>query len=147
MAALMVDVKAVGKDGVLRRVSKVAPIQNWRAAERLEHEIREQLLNADASLALEEQAAPLFREFTTRFLETYAKTNNKPSEVESKEMILRVHLARDRPRRGAHHPAYLSRVHRWKGRHQDCEGAQRRARAHQSQAQRQLERVHRVAHS
>jgi integrase len=90
--ALMVDVKAVGKDGVLRRVRKVAPIQNRRAAERLEHEIREQLLNADASQELEEQAAPLFREFTTRFLETYAKTNNKPSEVESKEMILRVHL-------------------------------------------------------
>lgn len=90
--ALMVDVKAVGKDGELRRVRKVAPIQNRRAAERLEHEIREQLLNADASQELEEQAAPLFREFTTRFLETYAKTNNKPSEVESKEMILRVHL-------------------------------------------------------
>ena len=90
--ALMVDVKAVGKDGVLRRVRKVSPMQNRRAAERLEHEVREQLLNADASHEAEEQAAPLFREFATRFLETYAKTNNKPSEVESKEMILRVHL-------------------------------------------------------
>jgi integrase len=35
---------------------------------------------------------PTSAEFSTRFLETYVATNNKPSEIESKQMILRVHL-------------------------------------------------------
>lgn len=36
--------------------------------------------------------APLFRDFAKQFLDTYAETNNKPSEVHSKRTILRVHL-------------------------------------------------------
>lgn len=35
---------------------------------------------------------PLFKEFSKEFLDVYAFTNNKPSEVDSKETILRVHL-------------------------------------------------------
>ncbi|AKT38273.1 tyrosine-type recombinase/integrase [Chondromyces crocatus] len=36
---------------------------------------------------------PLFTDFAKEFLETYAYTNNKPSEVETKESILRLHLS------------------------------------------------------
>jgi len=35
---------------------------------------------------------PLFSEFAGEFIETYAITNNKPSEVESKRLIVRRHL-------------------------------------------------------
>ena len=89
--AWLVDVKVVGKDGRRRRVQRVAPLQNRRAAEKLEHELREELLNADdrKPAAVE---APLFADFAQEFIDTYATPNNKPSEVESKRMILRVHL-------------------------------------------------------
>jgi hypothetical protein len=89
--AWLVDVKVVGKDGRRRRVQRVAPLQNRRAAEKLEHELREELLNADdrKPAAVE---CPLFADFATEFVDTYATPNNKPSEVESKRMILRVHL-------------------------------------------------------
>ncbi len=89
--AWLVDVKVVGKDGRRRRVQRVSPIQNRRAAEKLEHELREELLNADdrKPSAVE---SPLFADFAKEFIDTYATPNNKPSEVESKRMILRVHL-------------------------------------------------------
>lgn len=90
--AWMIDVKVTGQDGVLRRVRRVAPIQNRRAAERMEHQIREELLSADGKVASDPSEIPLFRDFAARFLETYAKTNNKPSEIENKESILRMHL-------------------------------------------------------
>ncbi|MBE7485945.1 MAG: site-specific integrase [Polyangiaceae bacterium] len=90
--AWSIDVQAVGKDGRLRRVQRVAPVQNRRAAERLEHDVRNELLEADDRVASESVESPTLREFAERFLGTYAVTNNKPSEVESKRMILRVHL-------------------------------------------------------
>jgi integrase len=88
--AWVVDVQVVGKDGRLRRVQKVSPLQSRRAAEKLEHEIREELLQADVSAALPD--VPTLAEFADRFMKTYAATNNKPSEIESKLSILRVHL-------------------------------------------------------
>jgi integrase len=88
----MIDVKAVGKDGVRRRVRRVAPIQNRRAAERLEHELREELLGADGAVKPGPASVPTLKEFAQRFVETYARNNNKPSEIENKESILRVHL-------------------------------------------------------
>ncbi|HEX5101268.1 MAG TPA: hypothetical protein VFV94_17275 [Polyangiaceae bacterium] len=84
--------KVVGKDGRQRRVQRVAPIQNRRAAEKLEHELREELLNADDRNAKAALEAPIFSEFAEDFIKTYATANNKPSELESKRMILRVHL-------------------------------------------------------
>lgn len=90
--AWAIDVQAVGKDGRLRRVQRVAPVQNRRAAERLEHELRKELLEADDRVASDTRESPTMKEFAERFLGTYAVTNNKPSEVESKRTILRVHL-------------------------------------------------------
>lgn len=90
--AWVVDVQAVGKDGRLRRVQRVSPIQNRRAAEKLEHDIREELVNADERVTIAAIESPLLSGFAEEFLTTYAAANNKPSEVESKRMILRVHL-------------------------------------------------------
>jgi len=88
----VVDVNAVGKDGRLRRVQRVSPLQNRRAAEKLEHELREELVNADDRKPATAVESPLFSDFAKEFIDTYATPNNKPSEVESKRMILRVHL-------------------------------------------------------
>ena len=90
--AWVVDVSVPGKDGRMRRAQRVSPVQTRRAAEKLEHEIRDELLNADDAEQAAPSEAPIFGEFADRFLGTYAATNNKPSEVESKRMILRVHL-------------------------------------------------------
>lgn len=90
--AWIVDINAVGKDGRLRRIQRVAPIQNKRAAEKLEHELREELLNADERKPAMAIESPLLADFAKDFIDTYATPNNKPSEVESKRMILRVHL-------------------------------------------------------
>jgi len=57
----MIDVKVVGQDGVLRRVRRVAPIQNRRAAERLEHEIREELCQGLARKSINNHLAVLRR--------------------------------------------------------------------------------------
>jgi integrase len=88
--AWVVDVQAIGRDGRLRRVQRVSPIQNRRAAEKLEHELRAELLQADDRETAAE--SPLFAEFADEFVSTYSVANNKPSEVESKRSLLRVHL-------------------------------------------------------
>jgi len=91
--AWSVDVRVVGKDGKQRRIQRTSPIQSRRAAERLEHAIREELLNMDeGSGAAATIAAPQFSAFADKFMITYAATNNKPSECSAKESILRVHL-------------------------------------------------------
>ncbi|MEE8408304.1 MAG: tyrosine-type recombinase/integrase [Myxococcota bacterium] len=46
----------------------------------------------DLDLAKEVQEAPTLAQFADEFLQVYAATNNKPSEVAAKESILRVHL-------------------------------------------------------
>jgi integrase len=84
----MVQVQATGRDGVSRRVRRVSPIQNRRYAEKLEHRIRVELLDADGC---DRSQAPLYSDYAPRFL-VYATTNNRPSEVASKEAILRRHL-------------------------------------------------------
>jgi integrase len=67
-------------------------VQTRRGAEKLEHEIREELLNKGATQVADPSMIPTLTEFADRFLDTYATTNNKPSEIESKRSILRVHL-------------------------------------------------------
>lgn len=79
--AWSVDVRVVGKDGRRRRLQRISPLQNRRAAEKLEHDLREELLNADdrkASTAIE---SPLLADFANDFIDTYAVPNNKPSEL------------------------------------------------------------------
>ncbi|HEX6275034.1 MAG TPA: hypothetical protein VFZ53_18455 [Polyangiaceae bacterium] len=74
----MIDVQVVGKDGRLRRVRKIAPLQTQRAAEKLEHETRAELMLADdravTTTALE---APRFAAFAEHVVSTYAVTNKR----------------------------------------------------------------------
>jgi integrase len=90
--AWVIDVNVPGKDGRMRRIQRVSPVQTRRAAEKLEHELREDLLNADETKVHAPTEVPTFAAFADRFVGTYSVTNNKPSEVESKRTILRVHL-------------------------------------------------------
>jgi integrase len=90
--AWVIDIQVVGKDGRLRRTRRVSPVQTRRAAEKLEHELREELLNVDENSVTEPIDVPTFGAFAEQFIQTYAVTNNKPSELESKRTILRVHL-------------------------------------------------------
>jgi hypothetical protein len=77
----MIDVQVVGKDGRLRRVRKIAPVQTRRAAEKLEHEIRNELLRADDRVATPATESPRFAALAEQFVSTYAVTNDKRAEV------------------------------------------------------------------
>ena len=91
----MIDVVVEHKDGRRERIRKVAPIQNKRAAEQYEREMRIELLEGPATRKEVEQPkveAPKFAAFSDTFIKTYAKTNNKPSEVATKEAALKNHL-------------------------------------------------------
>jgi integrase len=91
--AWLVDVQVVDRSGRVRRVQRVSPINNRRAAEKFEHELREQLLSsADDEPGPAAPGVPTFAQFAKRFMATYAPSNNKASEVEAKNSILRVHL-------------------------------------------------------
>lgn len=75
-----------GKERI--RVRKSAHCRNrWEAVEKE----REERAKLEAGAPLE-SAIPIFRHFANEFLETYAVTNNKPSEVETKRTIVRLHL-------------------------------------------------------
>jgi hypothetical protein len=88
----MIDVQVMGKEGRLRRVRKIAPVPTRRAADKLEHEIRDELLRADDRVATTATRIASFRRFAEQFVSSYAVTNNKHAEVISKRKILRVHL-------------------------------------------------------
>ena len=62
-----------------------------KAAEKREREIMNALEIGNWKKEAE-QEVPTFKEFGDEFVENYAVANNKPSEVDSKRMILRVHL-------------------------------------------------------
>ena len=57
----MIDVQVVGKDGRLRRMRKIAPMQTRRAAEKLEHETRAELMQADDRAVTPSPEAPRWK--------------------------------------------------------------------------------------
>src|SRR5690606_28841197 len=80
--AWLVDVQVVDRSGRVRRVQRVAPLDNRRAAEKWEHELRAKLLiSSEEEASAEPEAVPTFAQFAERFMATYAPTNNKASEV------------------------------------------------------------------
>ena len=91
---LYIDVTYNYPDGTRTRFRGVSPVQTRRGAERYEREVIADL--AGKRTAEEEvnnkKEEVTFRTFAKTFLTDYAATNNKPSTVESKEMILRLHL-------------------------------------------------------
>jgi hypothetical protein len=88
----MIDVVMERKGGRRERVRRVAPFQSKRAAEQYEREVRQSLLDGSDDEKKEVVEIPTFASFAKQFMATYAKTNNKPNEQQSKEAILRVHL-------------------------------------------------------
>jgi integrase len=94
--AWMIDVMVTLKDGRTERVRRVAPIQNKRAAERYELELRQELIEGQAAtkedLPKKREPSPTLAEFCKAFLDVYAATNNKPSGVEAKRIICNSHL-------------------------------------------------------
>lgn len=75
-----------------QRIRRKSPVNTKRGAEAAERLIRQQIL--DGTFDQKEEALPeipTVAEFAREFL-LQAEVNNKPSEVASKEMILRVHV-------------------------------------------------------
>jgi len=100
----MVDIDIQPPNGKRKRIRKVCPVQNKRAAEQYERDLRNELFRPAAAPAaatvgtnaLEpsqpEKEVPTFAAFAKVFMATYAKANNKPSEQASKQSILDNHL-------------------------------------------------------
>lgn len=86
-----VDITFEHADGRVDRVRKDSPIQTKRGAELYEQQVRLALLGGTYGKE-EPTPAPLFADFSEEFMSTYAKTNNKPSEVQTKRSALKNHL-------------------------------------------------------
>lgn len=84
----IVDILFQHPDGRWERVRKVSRIQTRRGAEQYEHELRASLLTGTYGRK-EPERIPDTTEFADEFLDTYAMSNNKPSEVEAKRSLLR----------------------------------------------------------
>lgn len=77
-----------GRKEVIRRIS---PVNTKRGAERYESQLRQDLLDRD-SRPDKKPVCMTFKEYAEIFMVNVAMVENKPSEVYSKESILRVHL-------------------------------------------------------
>jgi integrase len=86
----LVDVTFVHADNREERIRKVSPVQTRRGAEQYERDLRERLLLGERRKEAVE--VPTLARFAKTFLETHAEANNKPSEVHTKERVLRCHL-------------------------------------------------------
>jgi integrase len=94
----IVDLCVRQADGSETRVRRVPRIQSRRGAEQLERELLSQR-PTERSAGKEEKkeeetpkASRTLAAFATDFMEKYAVANNKPSEIQSKRMILTLHL-------------------------------------------------------
>ena len=81
-----------------KRYRKKSPIDTQRGAKEYERLLLQRLMQGEpltpqTAKSEESATAPTCRSFLREWLETYAKTNNKPSEVYSKELIIRCHLS------------------------------------------------------
>ena len=81
-----------------KRYRKKSPIDTQRGAKEYERLLLQRVMQGEpltpqAGKSEESRTAPTCQTFLREWLETYAKTNNKPSEVYSKELIIRCHLA------------------------------------------------------
>jgi integrase len=100
----MVDIDIQPPNGKRKRIRKVCPVQNKRAAEQYERDLRNELFRPAAPPAAAtvgtnapepsqpEKEVQTFAAFAKVFMATYAKANNKPSEQASKQCILDNHL-------------------------------------------------------
>lgn len=89
--AWVVDFVFKHKDGRKERVKENSPVNTRAGAEEFERQLRQTMLERDGRGETEKLAVPTLEEFKERFL-TYARNNNKPSQVYAKEGVLRNHL-------------------------------------------------------
>ena len=75
-------------DGKRARVRERSPVNTKRGAEQHERDLRAAFQNPQPKA----KEVPTLREFAKEFMETYAKVNNKPSEVGTKECHLKHHI-------------------------------------------------------
>src|SRR6266545_1484943 len=78
-------------DGTTERVSGTPTLNTKRAAEQAERAHVDRVLRPPVAEPVKNEA-PMLAAFGERFLETYAKANNKPSEQASKRLIMKRHL-------------------------------------------------------
>jgi integrase len=86
----MIHIEHTWPDGRKQTIRKVSPAQTKRGAEQYEREVRLQLASGSWK-EHDKQQTPTFEEFADEFL-AYQATLNKPSELASKKVSLRVHL-------------------------------------------------------
>jgi integrase len=80
----------VSSEGSRSRIRRQSPVNTKRGAQEFERQLRNDLLNPAQDKKRKE--VPTLRTFSEEFIEGYAKANNKPSEIITKQSILRVHL-------------------------------------------------------
>ncbi len=90
----MVDIRFKTSEGRPDRVRIVSPVQTRRGAEEYERQVRREVLAGTFGLEPELPPAPVptIAEFAHDYVEVYAKNNNKPSEVWSKQSTLKHHI-------------------------------------------------------
>ena len=86
----MIDIKYQHVDGTIDRIRELC--RTKRGAERREREIVAALEEGTWNTKEVKREQPTLRVFAEEFMETYAKVNNKPSEVVSKKGILERYL-------------------------------------------------------
>ena len=91
----IVDIDFQHPDGSHERKRKVSPIQTKRGAEQYERELRQALAAGtyhNGKEAKSKEAVPTLSVFSEEFIALYAESNNKPSEVMTKQSVLNNHL-------------------------------------------------------
>jgi len=85
-----VDIQFRHSDGRVERIRKASPVQTKRGAEHYERELRQSMLEGNHDK--KEVIVPTCKDFSEEFLRTYVKTNNKPSECETKTAVFKNHI-------------------------------------------------------
>jgi len=77
-----------------KRYRKKSPDNTKAGAEGFEALVRRRLTNGEDPFGSQADDDPVmaFADFAVRFIETYAKTNNKPSEIRQKQLIMQASL-------------------------------------------------------
>ena len=87
-----IDIVYTRPDASQIRIRKVAPVQNRRAAEQYEREVRNALATGEYGKEKEQKTIPTLKEYAEEVMATYAMLNNKLSERRAKRFNLDNHL-------------------------------------------------------
>jgi integrase len=89
----LVDIVYTYPDGTKERLKRKSPVQTRRGAEQYERQVREAMLaNPSNNGTRVRREVPTLDAFADEFVESYARANNKASEVKGKKEILAHHL-------------------------------------------------------